>query len=248
MKRALFVIMALSLCAAAGCAVKYGRMAKGVSRTVCEVWIYSFPQGARLYADDEYVGRTPYKYIAINEGDSSAHFIAQNVPELTVRKRGYYEEAQVITIANCYKKLNIKNEGVNDQVKTYKGHITLYLDEKEYYAKSRFGNIMIKVSPEDKEAEIYLNDSLIGNGKTSLLKLPEGSYVLKVRKPGYAPYARIISVLPDNDVTVTANLVELPEGHEEITMIEAEAIELTPAGLEAELEDDEMPGTVGGRE
>lgn len=80
------------------------------------------------------------------------------------------------------------------------------------------------------------------------MKLPEGSYVLKVRKPGYAPYARIISVLPDNDVTVTANLVELPEGHEEITMIEAEAIELTPAGLEAELEDDEMPGTVGGRE
>lgn len=251
MKRATVVMAALVLCGACGCMKKY---MGGVSKTVCETWIYSSPHGARLYLNGRYVGRTPYKYTAINNGDSSAHFIARDLSDLTVRKRGYDDEVEVLTVANCYKKLNIENKGVEDQVKRYKGHTTFYMDEKEYYEKKGFGNVVIKAFPEDEDAEIYINDSLVGNGKTSLLKLPEGNYVLKVRKPGYKTYARIISVLSDNDITITANLVEVSEAGGEGTPqieaeeIEAEEIELTPAGEEAELEEDEIPGTIGGKE
>jgi hypothetical protein len=222
---------------------------KGVDKTVCEVWVYSMPQGARLYFNGHYVGRTPYKYTAVNKGDSSAHFIAEDLSEIVARRRGYDDEVVTVTIANCYKKLSLENEGVIDQVKTYKGDITLYLDEKEVASEKEHGNVIIAAIPEELDAEIYINDSLIGNGKTSLLKLPAGSYVLKVKKPGYKQYARIISVLANNDLTITARL-EKATGEDDTvsTVVETEEVDLSPAGEESEIEEDEVPGTVGGKE
>jgi hypothetical protein len=249
MKRVLLLGLALSACLAYGCATKYATYAKGVDKTVCEVWVYSMPQGARLYFNSHYVGRTPYKYTAVNDGDSSAHFIASDLSEVVARRRGYDDEVVTITIANCYKKLSLENEGVIDQVKKYRGKITLYLDEKEVAAEKEHGNVIISVVPEEPDAEIYLNDSFIGNGKTSLLKLPAGSYVLKVKKPGYKQYARVISVLADNDLTITARLEEASEDEgTPSAMVEAEEVDLSPAGEESEIEEDEVPGTIGGKE
>lgn len=249
MRRALLWGLAIFACAACGCAAKYAKYVKGVDKTVCEVWIYSMPQGARLYFNGHYVGRTPYKYTAVNEGDSSAHFIAADLSEIVARKRGYDDEVETVTIANCYKKLSLENEGVIDQLKKYKGDVTLYLDEKEVAAEREHGNVIIAAVPEEPDAEIYINDSLIGNGKTSLLKLPEGSYVLKIKKPGYKQYARIISVLADNDLTITARL-EKASGEEGApsAVVETEAVDLSPAGKESEIEEDEVPGTLGGKE
>ena len=125
MRRALLWGLTVSACLACGCTAKYAKYMKGVDKTVCEVWIYSMPQGARLYFNGHYVGRTPYKYTAVNEGDSSAHFVASDLAEIVARRRGYDDEVETITIANCYKKLSLENEGVIDQVKKYKGDITL---------------------------------------------------------------------------------------------------------------------------
>jgi hypothetical protein len=246
MKRAMLWGLAFGACAILGCTARY---LKGASKTVCEVWIYSMPQGGRIYLNGHYVGRTPYKYTAVNEGDSSAHFIAADLSEVTVRKRGYDDEVEAVTVANCYKKLTLENEGVTDQVKRYKGDITLYLDEKEVAAEKEYGNLIIAAVPEEPDADIYINDSLIGNGKTSLLKLPAGSYVLKIRKPGYKQYARVISVLADNDLTISAMLEKASgESAEAAATIETEKVDLSPAGEEAELEEDQVPGTVGGKE
>ena len=246
MKRAMLWGLAFGACAIFGCTTKY---LKGVSKTVCEVWMYSMPQGARIYLNGHYVGRTPYKYTAVNEGDSSAHFIAADLSEIVARKRGYDDEVETVTVANCYKKLSLENEGVTDQVKKYKGAITLYLDEKELAAEKEYGNVIISAVPEEPDAEIYINDSLIGNGKTSLLKLAAGSYVLKIRKPGYKQYARVISVLADNDLTISAKLEKASgERAEAPATIEAEKVDLSPSGKEAELEEDQVPGTVGGKE
>ncbi len=246
MKRALLWALAIGACMILGCTAKY---LKGVNKTVCEVWIYSMPQGARLYFNGHYAGRTPFKYTVINEGDSSAHFIAADLGEITARKRGYDDEVETVTVANCYKKLSLENEGAADQVKKYKGNITLYLDQKEVAAEKEYGNVIIAAVPEEPDAEIYINDSLIGNGKTSLLKLPAGSYVLKIRKPGYKQYARVISVLADNDLTINAKLEksEAEEGEAPV-VLETEKVDLSPAGKEAELEEDEAPGTIGGKE
>jgi hypothetical protein len=246
MKRALLWGLAVGACMILSCTARY---LKGVSKTLCEVWIYSMPQGARLYFNGHYAGRTPYKYTAINQGDSSAHFIAADLSEIIARKRGYDDEIETVTVANCYKKLSLENEGVTDQVKRYRGNLTLYLDEKEIAAEKEYGNVIIAAVPEEPDAEIYINDSLIGNGKTSLLKLPAGSYVLKIRKPGYKQYARVISVLADNDLTINAKLEKSPaEGVEAPAVIETEKVDLSPAGKEAELEEDQVPGTVGGKE
>lgn len=244
MKRATVVACVLA-CAACGCA---RRPTLGVSKTVCEVNIYSMPQGARLYINGHYVGRTPYRYTAINEGDSSAHFIVKGLSEILARKQGYDDEVEVVTVVNCYKKLGIENKGVIDQVKRYDGTITLYLDEKEEVAERKFGNVLIAAIPEEPDAEIYLNDNLIGNGKTSLLKLPQGNYILKVRKPGYKPYSKVIGVLGDNDLTITAILEKAPaESAGAPGAIEEEQVTLSPAGKEAEIDEDEVPGTVGGK-
>jgi len=246
MKRALLWGLAVGACMILSCTAKY---LKGVSKTVCEVWIYSMPQGARLYFNGHYAGRTPYKYTAVNQGDSSAHFIAADLAEIIARKRGYDDEIETVTLANCYKKLSLENEGVTDQVKKYRGNLTLYLDEKEIAAEKEYGNVIIAAVPEEPDAEIYINDSLIGNGKTSLLKLPAGSYVLKIRKPGYKQYARIISVLADNDLTINARLEKTSgESAGPAETIEAEKVDLSPSGKEAELEEDDVPGTVGGKE
>jgi hypothetical protein len=246
MKRTILLIVALASCMGFGCTHRYTR---GVSETLCEIWIYTLPQGARLYLNNHYVGRTPYKYTGINKGDSSAHFVVRDLSEIMVRKRGYDDEVKVVTLANCYRELNIENEGVREQVKRYRGSITLYMDEKEQEAKEEYGNIVIEAVPSDSDAEIYINDSLIGNGKTSLLKLPAGSYVLKVRKPGCKTYSRIISVLPDNDITVQAILEKLPPGEEEeLEEGEAMGVELSPAEEEVEIEEDTVPGTLGGKE
>lgn len=249
MKRAILWGLAMSACWAFGCTAKYAKYMKGVDKTVCEVWIYSMPQGARLYFNGHYVGRTPYKYTAVNPGDSSAHFIASDLSEIVARRRGYDDEVETVTVANCYKKLSLENEGVIDQVKKYKGDITLYMDEKEVAVEKEHGNVVIAAVPEDQDAEIYVNDSLIGNGKTSLLKLPAGSYVLKIKKPGYKQYARIISVLADNDLTITARL-EKADGKDNApsSVVETEEVDLSPAGKESELEEDEVPGTLGGKE
>jgi len=170
----------------------------------------------------------------------------RDLSEIIARKQGHDDEVEVVTVANCYKKLNIENEGVHDQVKTYRGNITLYMDEKEGVADIKFGNVMITAVPEDPDAEIFLNDNLIGNGKTSLLKLPAGNYILKIRKPGYRPYIRVVGVLPDNDLTISATL-EKGEG-EEAAAQARETVELSPAGREAEIEEDAVPGTVGGKD
>ncbi len=246
MKRAVLLILFLAICIVPSCARRY---AKPVSKTVCEVWIYSLPQGARLYLRGNYVGRTPYKYTSINDGDSSAHFIVRDLSEIVSRKRGYDDEVEVITVANCYKKLNIQNEGVLEQVKLYKGNITMYMDEKEAETKEEYGNLVIEAVPQDPNAEIYINDNFIGNGKTSLLKLPAGSYVLKVRKPGYKPYARIISVLADNDLEIKAILKKVTDEDDEMSVeIETDELELSPAGKETEIEEDAVPGTIGGKD
>ena len=158
MKRLILVGMGMAMCAAFGCTSRY---LKGVSKTVCEVWVYSMPQGARLYLNGHYMGRTPYKYTAVNNGDSSAHFVARDLSEITTRKRGFDDEVEVVTLANCYKKLNIENEGVSDQVKRYTGNITLYMDEKENIPEKESGNVTISVEPESPDAEIYINDTLI---------------------------------------------------------------------------------------
>jgi hypothetical protein len=247
MKRVLLWGMAVGACMTCGCTARYAK--GGVSKTVCEVWIYSMPQGARIYFNGRYVGRTPYKYTAVNQGDSSAHFIAADLSEIVARKRGYDDEVEAVTVANCYKKLSLENEGVTAQVKKYRGNITLYLDQKEVQAEKEYGNVVIAAVPEEPDAEIYLNDTLIGNGKTSLLKLPAGSYVLKIKKPGYEQYARVISVLADNDLTINARLAKLSgEGAVASGTVETEALDLSPAGKEAELEEDQIPGTVGGKE
>jgi hypothetical protein len=246
MNRVMLAAVALALCTGWGCAKKYPG---GVSKTLCEIRIYSMPQGARLFLNGHYVGRTPYKYTAINEGDSSAHFIVRDLAEIIARKQGYDDEVELVTVANCYKKLTIENEGVQEQVKSYRGTITLYLDEKEGMADVKHGNVMISVVPEEPDAEIYINDNLIGNGKTSLLKAPGGNYILKVRKPGYKPYVRVIGVIPENDITITAILERADEASVEGTAAkQAEKVELSPAGLEAEIEEDGVPGTVGGKD
>lgn len=245
MKRAFVIGLALLVSCAAGCTSRYLR---GVSKTACVVWIHSMPEGALLYLNGNYVGRTPHKYTAFNDGNSSAHFIAPDLSEIMVRKRGYDDEVQVVTVANCYKMLNIENSGVNEQIKTYAGNITLYMDERENFAEKEYGNVVIAAVPEDRDAEIYLNDNLIGNGKTPLLKLPAGSYVLKIRKPGYTPYARVISVLAENDLTITADLEKSSgTGDEAAAAMQAEKIQLSPAGAESELEEDAVPGTIGGK-
>lgn len=241
------MIVALGLLAACGCATP--PYPKGVNRTVCEVWINSMPQGALLYLNGHYVGRTPYKYTAFNDGDSSAHFIVRDLAEIIARKRGFDDETETITIENCYKKLWLKSEGVQEQVKHYRGGITLYMDVREGFSEKEYGNVSITAVPEDAGAEIYLNDSLIGNGKTSLLKLPAGSYILKIRKSGYKTYARVISVLAENDLTITAPL-QKAEGVEEeaVPVTETGSVEQSPAGREAEMDEDYTPGTVGGTE
>jgi len=245
MKRAFMIGLALLAPLAAGCTAKY---LKGVSTTTCAVWVHSMPEGALLYLNGNYVGRTPYKYTAFNEGDSSAHFIAPDLSEILARKRGYDDEVEAITVANCYRMLNIENAGVNDQVKVYKGNITLYMDERENIAEKEYGNVVIAAVPEEPDAEIYINDNLIGNGKTSLLKLPAGSYVLKIRKPGYKIYARVISVLADNDLTITAGLEKgSGAGTELSSAMQAEKVQLSRPGVEAELEEDSVPGTIGGK-
>lgn len=245
MKRAFVVALALAAPFAAGCTAKY---LGGVSKTVCVVWIHSSPEGALLYLNENYVGRTPYKYTAFNNGDSSAHFVAPALSEIMVRKRGYDDEVETVTVANCYKMLNIENAGVREQVKTYTGSITLYMDERETLAEKEFGNVVITAVPQEPDAEIYLNDSLIGNGKTALLKLPAGSYVLKIRKPGYKVYARVISVLADNDLTIVANLEKgTGPGAEASSAMQAEKVQLSHAGTETELEEDAVPGTIGGK-
>jgi len=221
----------------------------GISKTVCEVWINSMPQGALLYLNGRYVGRTPYRYTAINDGDSSAHFIARDLSEITARKRGYEDEVEVITVENCYKKLTIQDEGVTDQVKNYRGNITLYLEAKEGLAEKEYGNVGISAIPEDVDVEIYINGSLVGNGKTPLLKLPAGSYILKIRKPGYKTYVRVISVLADNDLNIIANLVkEAGEEAKEGLAPATGPIELGPSGAELEIEEDYVPGTIESNE
>jgi hypothetical protein len=245
MKRALVIGLALMSPLAAGCTSKY---LKGIATTTCAIWIHTMPEGALLYLNGNYVGRTPYKYTAFNTGDSSAHFIAPDLSEIMVRKRGYDDEVQAVTVANCYKLLNIENAGVSEQVKAYKGNITLYMDERESLVEKEYGNIVIAAVPEQPDAEIYLNDSLIGNGKTALLKLPAGSYVLKVKKPGYKVYARVISVLADNDLTITAGLEKASgPGTEVSSEMQAEKVQLSPPGAESELEEDSVPGTIGGK-
>ena len=244
MKRAFLIGLAVLAALAEGCA---SRRMGGVATTSCTVWIHSMPGGALLYLNGNYVGRTPYKYTAFNRGDSSAHFIVPDLAEILVRKRGYDDEAQAVTVANCYRLFSIENAGVREQVKSYTGNLTLYMDERESVVEREHGNVVIAALPEDPNAEIYLNDSLIGNGKTSLLKLPAGSYVLKIRKPGYKVYARVISVLADNDLTITARLEKAAEAGDEVSSaLEAERLQLSPAGAESELEEDAVPGTVGG--
>ncbi|MDD5555848.1 MAG: PEGA domain-containing protein [bacterium] len=244
MSRNVWAAGLLAAVAVAGCT---GRYTGGTAKTVCEVRIYSMPHGARLFLNGHYVGRTPYKFTAVNDGDSSAHFVARGLSEIVARKQGYDDEVEVITVANCYRKLNIEQVGVTDQVKGYRGQITLYLDQKERAVERKHGNILIAAVPEEPDAEIYLNDNLIGNGRTSLLKLPEGNYILKVRKPGFAPYTKVVGVLADNDLTVTAILEPVPEDApiEDLTPPEPH-IELSPAGREAEIEHDSFPGTIGG--
>ena len=245
MRRAFVVALALAAAFAAGCTAKY---ADGVRKTKCVGWIHSSPAGALLYLNKNYVGRTPYKYTAMNDGDSSAHFIAPALSEIMARKRGYDDEVETITVANCYKTLNIENVGVREQVKTYTGSITLYMDERENLAEKEYGNVLIGAMPEEPDAEIYINDNLIGNGKTSLLKLPAGSYVLKIRKPGYKVYARVISVLADNDLTITANLEKgAGPGDEASSAMQADKVQLSQAGVETELEEDGVPGSIGGK-
>ncbi|MCX6355013.1 MAG: PEGA domain-containing protein [Candidatus Aureabacteria bacterium] len=242
MKRTAMVGLLCALCALCGCTAKY---TQGISKTVCEIWINSMPQGSLLFLNGHFVGRTPYKYTGINDGDSSAHFVARDLSEIIGRKRGFDDEVESITVANCYNKLRIENEGVTEQVKHYTGGITLYLDTKEGFPEREYGNVSISAVPEDPDAEIYINGSLIGNGKTALLKLPAGSYILKVIKPGYKIYFRIISVLADNDVTINALLQkESGEAVGEGLFPATQAIELSPSGKEAEIEEDYVPGTV----
>jgi hypothetical protein len=242
MKRAAIMGMLFASCAVCGCTAKY---IAGISKTVCEVWINSMPRGALLFLNGHFVGRTPYKYTGINEGDSSGHFIVRDLSEIIARKRGFDDETETLTVANCYKKLTLVDEGVTDQVKHYKGGITLYLDAKEVYAEKEYGNLIITAVPEDPDAEIYINGSLIGTGKTSPLKLPAGSYILRIQKPGYKQYFRVISVLADNDLTITALLQKESGGKVEEGLIPATwPIELSPSGKEAEMEEDYTPGTI----
>jgi len=242
MKRAAMMGLLCAVCAMCGCTARY---TKGISKTVCEVWINSMPQGALLFLNGHFVGRTPYKYTGINDGDSSAHFVARDLSEIIARKRGFDDEAEAITVANCYVKLSMENKGVTEQVKQYKGSITLYLDVKEGFPEKEYGNVSISALPEDPDVEIYINGSLIGNGKTALLKLAAGSYILKITKPGCKTYLRIISVLADNDITITALLQkESGEAVGEELLPATEAIELSPSGKEAEMEEDYTPGTI----
>lgn len=244
MKRAFVIGLAAMAVLGAGCTSRHLR---GVATTTCTVWIHSMPQGALLYLNGNYVGRTPYKYTAFNRGDSSAHFIVPDLAEIMVRKRGYDDEAQAVTVANCYRLFSLESVGVHEQVKSYTGHLTLYMDERESIVEREHGNVVIAAIPEDQDAEIYLNDSLIGNGKTPLLKLPAGSYILKIRKPGYKVYARVISVLADNDLSISAELEKgTGEGDEVSSALQAEKLQLSHAGAEAELEEDAIPGTIGG--
>ncbi|MCX6357577.1 MAG: PEGA domain-containing protein [Candidatus Aureabacteria bacterium] len=243
MKRCVGITVAVAACLLCGCAFWHSGGIGGVSKTICEVWINSMPQGALLYLNGHYVGRTPYKYTVINEGDASAHFIARDLSEITCRKRGFDDEVEMITVENCYKKFSIQNEGVTEQVKRYKGFIALYLDVKEDFAEKEFGNLVITCNPQAADAEIYINDSLIGNGKTSLLKLPAGSYILRIRKAGYKLYSRVISVLADNDLTITANLERTDAGANEPAPAMTPEVESSPPGRDVELEEDYTPGS-----
>jgi PEGA domain len=66
----------------------------------------------------------------------------------------------------------------------------------------------IEVSSEPPGAEVDLDGKYIGN-TPSTLRLKPGEYTLTVRKEGYSPWTRKITVIPDSRLSVEAELQKL---------------------------------------
>ncbi|MFH1213593.1 MAG: PEGA domain-containing protein [Candidatus Neomarinimicrobiota bacterium] len=70
--------------------------------------------------------------------------------------------------------------------------------------KSQYARVQITVN--EPQAEIYLNNSLLGKGNWSEAKVNPGNYILDVKHWRYLPYKETIRLNPDDSFQKTVNL------------------------------------------
>lgn len=89
--------------------------------------------------------------------------------------------------------------------------ITIYAGEKSILPLSfhtRYGKLKIKTVPD--EAEIYLNDTLIGLGRT-IRPAIAGTHKLRVEKKGFVPIEKTMIIFPGRENSDTISLAKTPD-------------------------------------
>ncbi len=199
------MVLVLCLLASGGCGT--GQPPVLAEKTFVSVLIESEPAGASLYLNDKLVGSTPYRLERTAEGYEPAYFIAQTMSEMVFLKEGYHRTTKIITQKNCYEELYLEVQpDPSPGVLEHRGHITVFLDEKEGAAPKEvaYGSLTIKSSPE--AAEIFLNDNLVSMTPTVGLQLEAGSYNLRLILNGYEGWERNIEIIADSDIIMNARL------------------------------------------
>jgi hypothetical protein len=70
--------------------------------------------------------------------------------------------------------------------------------------KKEYGTVSFESEPTG--AELLLDNGLIGNTPLSNVKLPSGSHSITITLPGYKPWVRQITILPDCQQNIKAKL------------------------------------------
>ena len=64
---------------------------------------------------------------------------------------------------------------------------------------------VVNVKAEDDSLEVFADASFVGNPPTRLI-LPPGTHVIEVKRPGFKPYRREISVTEGSELTLRPTL------------------------------------------
>lgn len=66
---------------------------------------------------------------------------------------------------------------------------------------------VLEVRSDPAGADVELDGKFVGNTPTTL-RLKPGEYTVTVRKPGFAPWSRKLSAIPDNELKIVAELTK----------------------------------------
>ncbi len=89
---------------------------------------------------------------------------------------------------------------------------------------------VLQVIPKPEDAQIYVDGVFIGSGIFKVGDLPVGEHIVGIRKRGYLPYTRKVTIQPELMEIITAELVnfsEISERYKEVSKIKEEDISIT---------------------